>query len=109
MTVHRQNITDSNPVEFDGFATTCKQYLQVQQGRERKLNEFLAFNERDVLPNAGTVSKKAADEHAHQEYQQFEARRREYKENLGEAEAIKALEDTAKALGNDQDSSKDKK
>ena len=98
MTFHRQNITDSNPVEFDSFATICKQYLQVQQGRERKLDEFLAFNERDVLPNAGTVSKKAADEHARQEYQQFEARRREYKENLGEAEAIKALEDAAKQL-----------
>ncbi len=68
------------------------------QDWERKLDEFLAFNERQVLPNAGSVSKKTADEHARQEYSQFKARRREYKEALGEAESIKALEDAAKVL-----------
>jgi len=68
------------------------------QDWERKLDEFLAFNERKVLPNAGTVSKKAADEHARQEYERFAERRREYKEALGETESIKALEETAKQL-----------
>jgi hypothetical protein len=66
---------------------------------ERKLDEFLAFNEREVLPNAGSVSKKAAEEHARQEYERFAERRREYKEAVGEAEAIKALEEAAKLVG----------
>ncbi|WP_245779699.1 RhuM family protein [Desulfoscipio geothermicus] len=65
---------------------------------ERKLDEFLAFNERRVLPDAGSVSKKAADNHARQEYDRFTERRREHKEALGEAESIKALEETARRL-----------
>jgi len=65
---------------------------------ERKLDEFLRFNDRRVLPNAGKVSKQDADEHAKTEYEQFETRRREYKESLGEAETIKQLEQAARDL-----------
>jgi len=65
---------------------------------ERKLNEFLRFHERKVLPDAGRVSKREADEHAKAEYDQFEIRRREYKESIGEAETLKRLEQTAKEL-----------
>ncbi len=63
---------------------------------ERKLDEFLSFNERRVLPHAGSVSKKAADEHAREEFERFAVRRRDYKEQIGEAENIKALEQAAK-------------
>lgn len=63
---------------------------------ERKLDEFLAFNDRKVLPHAGSVSKKDADEFAKQEYDHFGQRRREYKEALGLEESIKQLEDAAK-------------
>ncbi len=65
---------------------------------ERKLDEFLAFNDRRVLPDAGKVSKKAADEHARQEYERFAERRRKHKETVGESESIKALEEAARAL-----------
>jgi hypothetical protein len=68
------------------------------QDWERKLDDFLRFNERAVLANAGTVSKQAAETHAKTEYDQFAARRREYKESLGEAETIKHLEAAAKQL-----------
>lgn len=63
---------------------------------ESKLDEFLRFNERRVLPDAGKVSKKAADEHARAEYEKFEVRRREHKEALGEADYLRQLEDAAK-------------
>jgi hypothetical protein len=69
---------------------------------ERKLDEFLAFNERKVLPNAGSVSKKTAEEHARQEYERFAERRREYKEAVGEGESIKALEAAAKLVGRER-------
>lgn len=65
---------------------------------EQKLDEFLAFNDRQVLPNAGSVSKKDADEFARQEYDQFAQRRREYKEALGLEESIRQLEEAAKRL-----------
>jgi hypothetical protein len=69
---------------------------------ERKLDEFLKFNERRVLPDAGKVSKQEADDFARDEYDRFAERRRQYKEALGEAEAIKALEDAARHLGVDK-------
>src|SRR5690606_14297558 len=36
-----------------------------------KLDQFLEFNERQVLDNAGSVSKKTADEKAFAEYERF--------------------------------------
>lgn len=65
---------------------------------EMKLDEFLRFNEHLVLPNAGKVSKQEAEKHAESEYEEFEKRRREYKESIGEAEYIKQLEAAAKRL-----------
>ncbi|MEW6595761.1 MAG: virulence RhuM family protein [Thermodesulfobacteriota bacterium] len=65
---------------------------------ERKLDDFLRFNDRRVLPNAGGVSRKSAEEHALGEYERFAKRRREYKESQGEAESIAQLEAAARQL-----------
>ncbi|HED12141.1 MAG TPA: hydroxyacid dehydrogenase [Gammaproteobacteria bacterium] len=65
---------------------------------EQKLDAFLRFNERNVLPDAGSVSKKTADEQARQEYERFAAYRRAHKEALGEKDAIKALEDAGRSV-----------
>ena len=66
---------------------------------ETRLDDFLVFNERRVLDHAGSISKDDAETHAKQEYDRFAALRRECKEQLGEAESIKMLEDEAKRLG----------
>ena len=66
---------------------------------EQKLDDFLRFNDRKVLNNAGSVSKKRADAHAHEEYDQFAQRRREHKEAVGEEESIKLLEEAARIFG----------
>ena len=63
-----------------------------------KLDEFLAFNERDVLTNAGSVSMADAQTRARDKYDQFADRRRQYKELSGREDNIKALENTAKSL-----------
>ncbi|MCG7904839.1 MAG: virulence RhuM family protein, partial [Candidatus Thiodiazotropha weberae] len=63
---------------------------------QEKLDQFLSFNEREVLPNAGSVSKKEADEKAKREYDGFAARRRDALEQEGAAETIKALEELSK-------------
>ena len=65
---------------------------------ESKLNEFLAFNDRDVLPNAGTVSHKAAKAHAEAEYDAFANERRRLLEAEGERARLTALESAAKRL-----------
>lgn len=59
---------------------------------ETRLDEFLLFNDRAVLPNAGAVSREEADHRAHEEYTRFEGRRRQG----AEAESMKILEQTAR-------------
>ena len=68
------------------------------QDWQQKLDDFLRFNDRRVLPGAGTVSRKGAEDHARAEYEQFETRRREYREALGAADYVKQLEETARRL-----------
>ncbi len=63
---------------------------------EQKLDEFLRFNDRQVLPDAGRVSKQAAEDHARGEYGKFAELRREYKETLGEEDYLRQLEEAAK-------------
>jgi hypothetical protein len=65
---------------------------------ERRLDEFLQFNERDVLEHPGRVSKEDADTFAQEQYDRFAERRRAIKEAQGEQDAIKALEDAARNL-----------
>jgi len=87
------------------LAATCKDYLQVQSD-ERVIgaeSSSPVFNERKVLPNAGSVSKKAAEDHARQEYERFAERRREYMEAVGEGESIKALEEAVRLVGRKQE------
>ena len=70
------------------------------------LDEFLQFNERDVLTNAGRTSKAEADAFAEEQYDRFAERRRAFKEAQGEQDTFKALEDAARNLparGNSDD------
>ncbi|MDR0735222.1 MAG: virulence RhuM family protein [Zoogloeaceae bacterium] len=65
---------------------------------ETRLNEFLRFNDREVLPNTGKRTRKEADAIAHAEFDKFAKRRREEKEIVGAGENIRALEFVAKQL-----------
>lgn len=63
-----------------------------------RLDDFLRFNDRAVLPNAGRVSRQAADRKAAEEFEKFAARRRAQLEAEGAADALRALEEAAKTL-----------
>jgi hypothetical protein len=63
----------------------------LKDWRER-LDSFLRFNERAVLPDAGRVSREEANRQAEAEYERFAQRRRE----LAEADEMKQLEDAAR-------------
>jgi hypothetical protein len=65
---------------------------------ETRLDDFLRFNERDVLDNPGTVSRAQADEHARAEYERFAARRRALLEAEGHRANVQALEAAARRL-----------
>lgn len=65
---------------------------------EAKLDDFLRFNERQVLAGAGSVSHQQAASSAEAEYERFAARRRALLEAQGEREGVQALEEAAKQL-----------
>ncbi len=63
-----------------------------------RLDKFLRFHERKVLPDAGKVSREAADKKAELEYEGFSARRRAALEYQAEQEAMRELEQTVRKL-----------
>lgn len=65
---------------------------------EEKLDAFLKFNDRDVLPNGGNVSKNQAAAHAEDEYAKFAVRHRALLEAEGAEHKVKMLEQAAQAL-----------
>ena len=97
-----------NEAEIDGLNRIVVMWLDFAEDQakrrkqvflkdwQQKLDDFLRFNDRDVLPNAGAISKKDADEKAKTEYDTFAARRRDVLENAGAEDSIKHLEDLSK-------------
>jgi len=100
--LHEQEINELNRIVVMWLDFAEDQAMRRKQvflrDWERKLNEFLAFNDRDVLENAGRVSHQDAVAHAQAEYEQFSARRRAFLEAEGEKANLRALEDAAKKL-----------
>ncbi len=63
-----------------------------------RLDAFLSFNDRDVLPGLGSITRDAADQQDLAAYEQFNERRRFAAENQGAMDAIAALEDAARLV-----------
>lgn len=74
---------------------------------ESKLDEFLQFHERGVLPDAGSVTREKADEKVAREYEEFSNRRRLAIETQAEDDQIRELEDLARELPETRSSEKD--
>ncbi|CAH2029877.1 virulence RhuM family protein [Trichlorobacter ammonificans] len=111
VTIAKNYLTEKEIDELNRIVVMWLDYAEDQARRrkqvfmkdwEQKLDEFLRFNDRRVLENAGSVSKKHAETHARDEYDQFAQRRREHKEAVGEEESIKALEEAARVFGGGQ-------
>lgn len=63
------------------------------QDWDTKLDQFLSFNDREVLQGAGGISKKTADEKARKVFDIFAQKRRQLKEAEGARANIAALND----------------
>ena len=59
---------------------------------KERLDEFLKFNNREVLQGAGKITKTVADNKAKSAYDKYAKKRRDLKETEGEHQAIEALE-----------------
>ena len=107
VTVAKNYLREDEITELNRIVVMFLDYAEDQSRRKqaihladwaRKLDEFLRFNERAVLPDAGRVSREAADDKAQAEFERFATRRRELAEAQGEADTLQALEDLAKDL-----------
>lgn len=105
VTVAKNYLGEEEITELNRIVTMFLDFAEDQARRRKqfflrdwraRLDEFLRFNERAVLPHAGSVSREYADRKAASEYEQFAARRREFLEGEGEAEFLRQLEDAAK-------------
>jgi hypothetical protein len=107
VTVAKNYLTAREIDELNRIVVMFLDFAEDQARRRRqvflndwvtRLDDFLRFNDRDVLPNAGTVSREEADRRANEAYAQFSARRRSARETEGELDAVNALEQAAKNL-----------
>jgi hypothetical protein len=73
-----------------------RQQIFLKDWRER-LDAFLEFNEREVLPDAGKVSREDADVRALAEFEAFAERRRRLRED---EEAARLAEEALRQLDN---------
>ncbi len=76
----QQEITELNRVvtmylDFAEDQARRKKPMHMDEWVER-LDAFLKFNERNVLTHAGAVSHQLAEEHAHAQFEQYDAERR---------------------------------
>ena len=84
VTVAKNYLSEKELKSLNRIVTMYLDYAEDQAERQRpmymkdwidKLNAFLQFNERDILENAGKVSKVVADKIANQEYEKFNQNR----------------------------------
>ena len=117
VTVAKNYLSEQEIDELNRIVVMWLDYAEDQAKRrkriflkdwEEKLDNFLAFNDREVLENFGSISKKDADKVAKDEYKKFSAQRRAEREAIGERENIKALEDIAKTIKRKSDDQLDK-
>ena len=110
VTIAKNYLSEPEITQLNRIVTMFLDYAEDQAQRRKqvfmrdwrlKLDDFLRFNERQVLTDAGAVSREDADRHAQAEYTLFEQRRRAEIEAHAEAGIIAEateLEDKAKGL-----------
>lgn len=104
VTIAKNYLSESEVSELNRIVVMWLDYAEDQALRRQqiflenwtqKLDDFLAFNERDILQNTGSITKKRADAKAKSAYDQFSKIRRERLELDGGEETIKALSQLA--------------
>jgi hypothetical protein len=84
VTVAKNYLTHREIEELNRIMSMYLDYAEDQARRKKpmhmaewaaKLDAFLHFNERNILKHAGTVSHQLAEEHAHREFEKYDAER----------------------------------
>jgi hypothetical protein len=106
VTVAKNYLSEEEIGELNRIVTMFLDFAEDQARRrkqvflrdwQKRIDDFLQFNDRDVLRDAGSLSREDADRKASEEYERFAERRRALAEAEGE-QAIRELEQTARKL-----------
>lgn len=107
VTVAKNYLREHEITELNRIVTMWLDFAEDQATRRKqiflkdwatRLDEFLRFNDRAVLPHAGKVSKEQAEQLAHAAYERFAGRRRAELEAQGERDAFHQLDQATKRL-----------
>ncbi|EJL81635.1 virulence RhuM family protein [Pantoea sp. GM01] len=101
VTEAKNSLVKDEVSELNRVVTMCLDFAEDQARRRQhvflrdwqsKLDQFLQFNDRDVLQGARSISKKMADEKAQAEYGEFAEQQRRLKESEGEKNIASLLQ-----------------
>ena len=107
VTIAKNYLSADEITELNRIVTMWLDFAEDQASRrkqvfmqdwEQKLDDFLRFNDREVLPHAGKRTKKEAYSKAQAEYELFAAQRRAQKEAIGENDQFAQLEAAARLI-----------
>jgi hypothetical protein len=107
VTIAKNYLNEKEIGELNRIVTMFLDFAEDQARRRRqvfmrdwreRLEDFLRFNERNVLPGAGQVSREAADQQAIGQYGLFHQRRLAQADAKAEEDSMKQLEQLAKTL-----------
>lgn len=105
--IAKNYLSESEITELNRIVTMWLDFAEDQAKRrkqvfmkhwEQRLDDFLAFNNREILSGAGNVSKREAEDHAHSEFDKFATARRLAKEEAAERDCIAQIEGAEKNL-----------
>lgn len=107
VTVGKNYLNQNEINELNRIVTMWLDFAEDQAQRRKqiflrdwsqKLDDFLRFNDREVLTDHGSVSREAANQHAHREYALFATSRRALKEAEGAKFLVDEFESVAKKI-----------
>ena len=107
VTIAKNYLAETEITELNRIVTMWLDFAEDQARRRKqvflkewstRLDEFLRFNDRQVLPGKGNISKEEADAKAETEYAAFEARRRQLLEAEGQRQIEGLIEEESKKI-----------
>ncbi|MDR3635574.1 MAG: RhuM family protein [Isosphaeraceae bacterium] len=100
--IAKNYLTEDELAALNRVVTMYLDYAEDQAQRRKsmhmtdwvhKLDDFLEFTERNILTHVGKVSHQLAEEHAHREFDMFEAERRRIEATQPTSDFDRAVED----------------
>ncbi len=102
VTVAKNYLSQPEITELNRVVTMYLDFAEDQARRKKpmhmaewvqRLDAFLQFNERNILTHAGAVSHQLAEEHAHAQFEQYDAERREVQAAQPSSDFDRAVEE----------------